>query len=96
MQGRLWHRVKDNHFVKFGLPFLTFMILAPFGLKEFQTIRYRVKDRRQSTLSGEEALQFKRKKGAKFDLEEELKKTKEKLDIGNWENKRISRPWEEE
>ena len=72
------------------------MILAPFGLKEFQAVRYSIKDRRQSTLTGEEALQFKHKKGAKFDLEEELQKTREKLNIDNWENKRISRPWEEE
>lgn len=72
------------------------MVLAPFGLKEFQAVRYSVKDRRQTTLTGEEALQFKRKKATKFNLEEELQKTREKLDIGNWENKRISRPWEEE
>jgi len=71
------------------------MIFAPFGLKKFQTIRFSIKERKQSTLTKEEAQQFERKKAVKVNLEEELQKTIKKLDIGNWESKRLSRPWEE-
>lgn len=71
------------------------MIIAPFGLKEFQTLRISERDRRQHILSIEEEFKVDKKKIAKFDIEKELKKTKEKLNIDQWENKRISRPWEE-
>lgn len=71
------------------------MIIAPFGLKEFQSLRISERDRRQRILSIEEEFKTDKKKIAKFDIEEELRKTKEKLNINEWENKRISRPWED-
>lgn len=44
-------------------------------------------------LTAEEMLSF-QKKAEKVDLEEEFKRTNEKLDIERWENKRGPRPWE--
>ena len=91
----IWSKVRNNHFFKFGLPFITFMVIVPFGLKEFQAIRISERDKRGRFLSTDEEYKFEKKDIAKFDIEEELRKTKEKLNIDQWENKRISRPWEE-
>lgn len=93
--SKLWAQIRNNHFFKFGLPFLSFMIIAPFGLKEFQNVRIGERDKRKHYLSLEEELKVDKKQIARFNIEEELEKTKEKLNIKQWENKRISRPWKE-
>ena len=66
---------------KFGLPFFTFMIAAPFGLKQFQEFRFSEKDKKRRFLSTEEEFQVDLRKVTKFDIEEELRKTKEKWNI---------------
>ena len=93
--SQLWRRARNSHLFKFGLPFFTFMVIAPFGLKEFQSLRISERDKKQHFLSIEEEYKIDRKQIAKFSIEEELRKTNEKLDINQWQNKRISRPWEE-
>ena len=93
--SQLWRKVRNNHFFKFGLPFFTFMIIAPFGLKELQSVRISERDKKQHILSIEEEYKIDRKQIAKFNIEEELRKTNKKLDINQWQNKRISRPWKE-
>ena len=94
--SKLWSKLLNNQFFKFGLPFITFMIVAPFGLKEFQAIKISERDRRRGRfLTTDEEYKTEQRKVAKFDIEEELRKTKEKLNIGQWENKRVPRPWDE-
>lgn len=90
----IWRKVSNNHFFKFGLPFITFMIIVPFGLKDIQSIRISERDRQTHFLSRDEEYKFEKQKVVKFDIEQELKKTKDKLNIDQWENKRIPRSWE--
>ncbi|XP_029040459.1 cytochrome c oxidase assembly protein COX16 homolog, mitochondrial [Osmia bicornis bicornis] len=76
------------------VPFMLLVIGGSFLVREFTKIRY--KYRRVTTYDltkDTEAAGIKMKKPAT--LEEEYENTMKKIDIDNWENIRISRPWEE-
>lgn len=80
--------------VRYGLPFISLLVLGSFGLSEFSSIVIAKREQKNKMLTNEEARAFQNPQ-KKFDLEEELERTMNKLDIEHWENKRGPRPWEE-
>lgn len=79
---------------RYGIPFVSLLVVGSFGLSEFSSIVITKREERNRTLTAEEALAF-QKTVKHVDVEEEYEKTMKKLDIENWENKRGPRPWEE-
>lgn len=83
--------------VRLAVPFIIFIIAAPFGLTEFQRLRFEYKPlmaddfREQVKQKG-----LKMKKPEESSLEAIYEKTMKDKDTRNWEIKRIPRPWEEE
>ncbi|XP_034196072.1 cytochrome c oxidase assembly protein COX16 homolog l(3)neo43 [Osmia lignaria lignaria] len=76
------------------VPFMLLVIGGSFLVREFAKIRYKYRKVTTYDLAKEaEAVGIKMKKPAT--LEEEYENTMKKIDIDNWENIRISRPWEE-
>ncbi|KAK0178784.1 hypothetical protein PV327_007637 [Microctonus hyperodae] len=90
---KYFQKMKKKKSVQFGLPFLTFCILGSFGLREFTELRYKY---RSTTLFRDTAVDkgFEMKKKEELTLEAQYESVK-KYNIDDWENKRISRPWEE-
>ncbi|GAB1869701.1 Cytochrome c oxidase assembly protein COX16 homolog, mitochondrial [Camponotus japonicus] len=85
--SRLW---------QYGIPFMIFILGGSFGLREFTELRYRYK-RTTEVPSIRDELE---KKGIQIRPLEEITLEKEyeklqKMDLDNWQNIRISRPWEE-
>lgn len=87
-------QVRRNKFLRYGLPFISLLVLGSYGLSEFTSIVVKKREEKNRMLTAEEQLSFQKKAG-KIDLEEEYRKTNEKLDIEHWENKRGPRPWEQ-
>ena len=86
--------LRRSKFLRFGLPFISLLVLGSYGLTEFTSIVVKKREEKNRMLTAEEKLSFQKKAG-KVDLEEEYRKTNEKLDIEHWENKRGPRPWEQ-
>lgn len=80
---------RSKHF-NFGLPFLIFIVGGSFVLKEFAKVRYEFTHVNPFDLPIEEKVT-----SVKVDPEKEYENIMKKIDIDNWENKRIQRPWEE-
>ena len=80
--------------IRYGLPFVSLLVVGSFGLSEFSSIVIAKREERNRMLTAEETLAF-QKTVEKVDVAEEYQKTMEKLDIETWENKRGPRPWEE-
>ncbi|XP_047356688.1 cytochrome c oxidase assembly protein COX16 homolog, mitochondrial [Vespa velutina] len=78
---------------RYGLPFIILVVGGSFGLKEFTQIRYTYRQRR-AYYHEAKRIGIEVKKPGEVTLESEFEKIKE-LDINNWKNVRISRPWEE-
>lgn len=76
----------------FGIPFLIFVVGGSFALKEFAKVRYEFTHVNPYELPAESRVG----KVVNIDPQEEYKKMMSKIDIDNWENKRIPRPWEED
>ena len=91
--SRLKQATRSKNF-RYGLPFISLLVVGSFGLSEFSSIVIAKREERNRMLSAEEALAF-QKTVEKVDVEEEYHKTMEKLDIEVWENKRGPRPWEQ-
>jgi cytochrome c oxidase assembly protein subunit 16 len=83
-----------NHFLKYGLPTIAFIVVASYGLAEFTSVKIQRRDERNRTLTADETLSF-QKKVKNVQIENEFKSLQDKLDINTWENKRGPRPWEE-
>lgn len=84
-------RLKRNKHFTFGLPFLIFVVGGSFALREFAKVRYEFTQVNPFELPVEKRVQ-----GSKpVDPEKEFDDIMKKIDIHNWENKRIPRPWEE-
>ncbi|CAK9806653.1 Cytochrome c oxidase assembly protein COX16 homolog, mitochondrial [Anthophora quadrimaculata] len=86
-------RFYETTFFRHFLPFMILVIGGSFFVEQFTKLRYKYRV--------VESFEFKKdleKKGIKMKklatLEEEYEKIK-KMDIDNWENVRIPRPWEE-
>ncbi|KAL2728662.1 hypothetical protein V1478_006294 [Vespula squamosa] len=78
---------------RYGLPFLILVVGGSFGLKEFTQIRY-IYRQRNAYYNEAKEVGVKVKKPGEVTLESEFETIKQ-LDINNWKNVRISRPWEE-
>ncbi|KYN11899.1 hypothetical protein ALC57_16041, partial [Trachymyrmex cornetzi] len=84
-----------SRILQYGLPFLVFVLGGSFGLREFTELRYRYKRTSQYDIHDElEKEGFQMKPSEEITLEKECEKL-EKIDLDNWENVRIPRPWEE-
>ncbi|KAF5301601.1 hypothetical protein FQR65_LT08906 [Abscondita terminalis] len=85
----------NRKFVRLGIPFLVLVLGGSFYLEQFSKLRYKF-GRQQSLLHPDEL----RKQGLEvrnreeITLEAEYEKLKN-VDINNWEQIRIPRPWEE-
>lgn len=80
--------------VRYGLPFVSLLVVGSFGLSEFSSIVIARREKNNRRLTTEEARAF-QGPPKEFNIEEEYEKTMKKLDIEHWENKRGPRPWEE-
>ncbi|XP_063233372.1 cytochrome c oxidase assembly protein COX16 homolog, mitochondrial [Bacillus rossius redtenbacheri] len=88
-------QLSESNFFRYGLPFIVFVVGGSFGLKEFAQLRYDYSKREKidpDELREKYGIQM--KKRGEVTLESEYEKLKQ-LDIDNWSNIRISRPWEE-
>ena len=92
-QTVMWHVLKRNRFVSFGIPFLLFIVVGSFGLSEITAIRVKKRDEKNRLLTAEETLKY-QKKVDKVHVGEEFVQIQKKIDIDSWENKRGPRPWE--
>ncbi|XP_015429567.1 PREDICTED: cytochrome c oxidase assembly protein COX16 homolog, mitochondrial [Dufourea novaeangliae] len=76
------------------LPFMILIVGGSFLLREFADVRYKFR----SVVSYDIKKDF-QEKGIEVkksaSLEEEYENTMKKLNIDNWENVRIPRPWDE-
>ncbi|CAG4935131.1 cytochrome c oxidase assembly protein COX16 homolog, mitochondrial [Colias croceus] len=77
--------------VKYGLPFILFVVGGSFGLREWTQVRYQFA--RVKGVTKEEAEKMGLHKAREPTLEDAYEEI-QKLDIDNWENKRGPRPWE--
>ncbi|XP_011698857.1 PREDICTED: cytochrome c oxidase assembly protein COX16 homolog, mitochondrial [Wasmannia auropunctata] len=84
-----------SRILQYGIPFMIFIIGGSFGLREFTELRYRYKSTSEVKLRDElEKKGFQLKQPEEITLEKEYEKL-EKIDLDNWENIRVPRPWEE-
>ena len=90
---RFCQAIRKNRGLRYGVPFVSLLVLGSFGLSEFTSITVKKREERNRSLTAEEALSF-QKKVKKVDVEQEYKELNKKLDIEHWENKRGPRPWE--
>ncbi|XP_033207976.1 cytochrome c oxidase assembly protein COX16 homolog, mitochondrial [Belonocnema kinseyi] len=89
-------RVFTKKSVRYGIPFLLFILGGTYGLSEFQALKFRYKPMVEQDIREEAAkLGIQMKKRGEVTIETEYEKMKDKK-FDNWENKRIPRPWEEE
>ena len=95
MQRSFVSQLRRSKFLRYGLPFISLLVLGSYGLSEFTSIVVKKREEKNRMLTAEEMLSF-QKKAEKIDLVEEYKRTNEKLDIEHWENKRGPRPWEQQ
>ena len=93
MSRPLWTKLRRSKFLRFGLPFVSLLVLGSYGLSEFTSIVVKKREEKNRMLTAEEMLSF--QKTTTVNVEEEYKRTNEKLDIEHWENKRGPRPWEQ-
>ncbi|CAK9830656.1 Cytochrome c oxidase assembly protein COX16 homolog, mitochondrial [Anthophora retusa] len=86
-------RFYETRFFRHFLPFMVLVIGGSFFVEQFAKIRY--KYRVVESFEFKKDLEIKGIKMKKLaTLEEEYEKIK-KVNIDNWENVRIPRPWEE-
>lgn len=85
---------KSKQFRNQFLPFMILLIGGSFFLKEFTKLRYKYKKVTEYNVYKEaEAMGIPITKPRS--LEEEYERTMSKIDLDNWENVRIPRPWDE-
>ncbi|XP_057326610.1 cytochrome c oxidase assembly protein COX16 homolog, mitochondrial [Microplitis mediator] len=80
--------------VRYGLPFILFCVCASFAMTSVTEVRYKyraVKTVREEAKN--EGLELKKPEETTIEAQYEI--IKKEIDIDNWENKRIERPWEE-
>lgn len=80
-------------FLRYGLPFITMVVVGSFGLREFSEVRYKFRKFMPLTPEEAEKANVKMKKPGEVTLESEYEKVKQ-MDIDNWQSIRGPRPWE--
>ncbi|XP_014244383.1 cytochrome c oxidase assembly protein COX16 homolog, mitochondrial [Cimex lectularius] len=83
----------NSRFVKFGIPFVIFIVGGSFGLKEFTQIRYAYGKNKLLDPDTLKEYGIDMKKPGEVTLESEYEKIKG-LANQEWENIRGPRPWE--
>lgn len=81
-----------SKFIRFGTPFILLVVGGSFGLREFSQIRY---DHRKIKFISPEELKkqgIEMKPRGSVTIETEYKKLVEKVNLEDYENKRIARP----
>ncbi|XP_046749600.1 cytochrome c oxidase assembly protein COX16 homolog, mitochondrial [Diprion similis] len=93
--GNKFNELFNSSTRRYGIPFVLFVVIGSFGLKEVTSIRYKYRD--NGPLLHEEAKKagIDIKKPGEVTLETVYESIKD-LDIDHWENKRGPRPWEED
>eukprot|EP00040_Diaphanoeca_grandis_P024608 m.135499 g.135499 ORF g.135499 m.135499 type:complete len:99 (-) comp29799_c2_seq1:4724-5020(-) len=81
-----------NKFLRFGLPLIVLTIGGSLGIKEFASWRIEAREARQHTMSGKEIDEMTGRKRRTFDMNTEYARLNEKMNIDQWENKRLPRP----
>lgn len=83
----------SNRTLKYGIPFILFIVGGSFGLREFTELRYIYKNTKyiDKDLKSRGILT---KPPEEITLEKEYENL-QKVDLDNWENIRIERPWDE-
>lgn len=76
-----------------GIPFILLVVGGSFGLKEFTQLRYTYR-KGKSYLEGLETEGIKLKDPSEVNIEKEYEKLQQ-VNLDNWQNKRIPRPWDE-
>ncbi|XP_014476572.1 PREDICTED: cytochrome c oxidase assembly protein COX16 homolog, mitochondrial [Dinoponera quadriceps] len=84
--------IKRNN-LRYGIPFMIFIFGGLLGLREFAEIRYKYRNTRYVKDEVKD-VGILTKPVEEITLEKEYEKL-QKVDIDNWENTRIQRPWEE-
>ncbi|CAH0724945.1 unnamed protein product, partial [Brenthis ino] len=87
-----WRAYSNTKSIRYGLPFVIFIIGGSFGLREWTQIRYQFSNVKGVTKDEAEKMGLHRERNVT--LEEAYEEIKS-LDIDNWENKRGPRPWEQ-
>ncbi|XP_028413825.1 cytochrome c oxidase assembly protein COX16, mitochondrial-like [Dendronephthya gigantea] len=86
----------QRSFLKFGMPMVLLVVLGSVGLSEFTEIKMKKRDEKVRKLNYEETQKFHvRRKEKPLTLEDAYKEV-QGMDIGDWENKRVPRPWSED
>ncbi|CAB4011468.1 cytochrome c oxidase assembly COX16 homolog, mitochondrial [Paramuricea clavata] len=95
---RLGKRLSSDQkaFLKFGMPMVLLVVLGSVGLSEFTEIKMKKRDEKVRKLNYEETQKLQVKKKEKPLTLEEAYKEVQNIDIGDWENKRVPRPWSED
>lgn len=88
-------KILNNKTIKVGLPLLVLVLGGSFYLEQFSQLRYKFGKKTSAIDRDElEKIGIKLKKPEEVTLEAEYEKLKS-VNIDNWEQKRIPRPWEE-
>jgi len=101
-----FHRLNSNRHFRYGVPFLLFVIGGQYALSNFRSVRYdpdlnpkvgkfmSVKEyyAEERVLSGKKPQTVEEK--PEKSLEQHLEELEKSNHWGDWENKRIPRPWE--
>ncbi|XP_046849215.1 cytochrome c oxidase assembly protein COX16 homolog, mitochondrial-like [Xenia sp. Carnegie-2017] len=83
----------EKAFLKFGLPMVLLVVIGSVGLSEFTDIKIKRRDEKIRKMNYEESQTFYVKKKKKpLSLEEAYNEVRT-IDIDEWENKRVPRPW---
>ncbi|KZO99423.1 hypothetical protein CALVIDRAFT_510956 [Calocera viscosa TUFC12733] len=86
--------IQKQPFLLFGLPFMTLMVIASFGLQTLTQTRYDYQNHKGKAVTKEEQLHMDKNR-KKVDIREEyfrLQAGESHVDLENWENVRIARP----
>ncbi|KAK7104448.1 hypothetical protein V1264_019166 [Littorina saxatilis] len=93
-----WYRqATKRRFVRFGIPFIAFIVGGSFALKQFCSVRYDFQ--RSKKITHQEAEQYgiklKSEEGTGNQSIETVYEEYERTDLDTWENIRGPRPWED-
>ncbi|XP_066595886.1 cytochrome c oxidase assembly protein COX16 homolog, mitochondrial [Prorops nasuta] len=86
---------RKNKFALIGLPVLVLTFIGSYGLREISEIRYKYRKHKDYLRDIMKKQGIEMKPEGSVTLETEYEKIKE-VNINNWENKRIPRPWGED
>eukprot|EP00039_Didymoeca_costata_P010588 m.142823 g.142823 ORF g.142823 m.142823 type:complete len:93 (+) comp14889_c0_seq3:297-575(+) len=81
-------------FFTFGLPLVLLTVAGSVGIREFAALRIDAKKRKAHKLSTEEIDALTQRERKNFSIKDEYTRLQDKININEWENKRVPRPEE--